>query len=92
NFIQEKEDGLHVRTWERGVEAETYACGTGCTASAISAYKEGLKCCTVSEDGTIKYTVKTLKDTLAIDFKEDLTNVYLTGPATFVFETEFELD
>lgn len=91
NFIEEKEDGLHIRTWEKGVEDETYACGTGATASAVSAYREGKRCCTISEDGTITYTIKTLKDTLKVDFKEDLTDVYLTGPATYVFETDITL-
>ena len=42
NFVQVASDGLHVRTFEKGVEGETLACGTGITASAIAAYKHGI--------------------------------------------------
>ena len=42
NFVSVDPDGtLRVRTFEKGVEAETLACGTGITASAIAAYLEG---------------------------------------------------
>ena len=42
NFVHVASDGLHVRTFEKGVEGETLACGTGLTASAIAAYHAGI--------------------------------------------------
>ncbi len=52
NFVSVDPDGtLRVRTFEKGVEAETLACGTGITASAIAAYLEG-RGCAVSEPFT----------------------------------------
>ena len=42
NFVQVASDGLHVRTFEKGVEGETLACGTGITASAIAAFRHGI--------------------------------------------------
>ena len=42
NFVAVRADGLHVRTFEKGVEGETLACGTGLTASALAAFKAGI--------------------------------------------------
>lgn len=88
NFVETTKESLKIRTFERGVEAETYACGTGATASAIASYLDGKHCCEITSDQTIKYTIHTLKNTLSVEFKPDFSDVYLTGPATYVFETE----
>ena len=42
NLVEAAPDGLHVRTYEKGVEGETLACGTGLTASAIAARVAGI--------------------------------------------------
>ena len=44
NFVAVRADGLHVRTFEKGVEGETLACGTGLTASALAAFRAGIPC------------------------------------------------
>jgi diaminopimelate epimerase len=82
NFVQKLEDGLRVRTYERGVEDETLSCGTGVTAAAIA-----LK---AQETGTFTVPVETPGGTLEVSFNKDTaesaTNVVLKGPAVFVFE------
>ena len=90
NFVEFiSESHLFVRTFERGVEAETFACGTGVTASAIAAYL-------YTGGSRENFDITALGGKLAVDFKYDkkagiFKDVYLTGPATFVFKTEFEL-
>jgi len=73
---------LSVRTYERGVEAETPACGTGLTACAIIAAL--LNKVTPPVQVTCRHG-----DTLAVDFKrsgDGIENVTLSGPAEYVFE------
>ena len=81
NFIEIKDDYLKIRTYERGVEDETYACGTGATAAAIAyAHKEGIF------NKEIK--LKAVGGDLRLSFvKEGSTfkKVILRGPAEFVF-------
>lgn len=80
---------LHVRTYEKGVEAETFACGTGITASAIASYLSFPELLPVSA-GMVHVPVKALKDSLAVDFvpgpQRTFTDVRLTGPAVKVAE------
>ena len=80
-------NAIRVRTYERGVEGETLACGTGVTASAlISSQLHGLK-------SPIDVQVQS-GDHLQVSFDQSgsqLSNVRLTGPAEFVFEGEIEL-
>lgn len=78
-------DHLSVRTYERGVEGETLACGTGITACALIHHLQ------TGAPSPIKIDVQG-GDTLAIGFEpgpdQSFTKVTLTGPADFVFEGE----
>ena len=75
DFIEDLPDGrLAVRTYERGVEDETWACGTGVTACSIVTGNHRL----VARGGDFR-----------VDFDVDGTtydNVYLTGPVSLNFE------
>jgi len=88
NFVQQLGQGkIRVRTYERGVEGETLACGTGVTASAlISARLHQLA-------SPVKVQVQG-GDWLEVDFMEkngEYSEVRLTGPADFVFQGTIEL-
>ena len=88
NFVEFRDNKLFVRTYERGVENETLSCGTGVTASAISAS---------IHSGTDKnsYDIITKGGNLNVSFKKVDKNtfkeVWLTGPATFVFKGEIDI-
>ena len=88
NFAQVLGPGkIRVRTYERGVEGETLACGTGVTASAlVSAKLHGF---------TSPVTVKVQGgDTLEVTFREEggaFKDVHLAGPADFVFDGQIEI-
>ncbi|MBO6097574.1 MAG: diaminopimelate epimerase [Bacteroidales bacterium] len=81
NFVEVRPDGLHVRTFEKGVEGETLACGTGLTASAIAACHTG-----VPGVSPCLYRLQCRRgDWLQVDFQAlpegRFTNLYLSGPA-----------
>ena len=85
NLVEVLPDGLHVRTYEKGVEGETLACGTGITASALAAWHAGLAPYSQAE-GRVKYRLQCRRgDWLAVDFlpvgTQAFRDVYLTGPA-----------
>ena len=89
NLVQVTPEGLKVRTFEKGVEGETLACGTGLTASAIAAYVAGVPAGADSEAGKAAYSLQCRRgDWLQVDFRPDgaggFTDVYLTGPAELV--------
>jgi diaminopimelate epimerase len=88
NFVQSLgPNHIRVRTFERGVEGETLACGTGVTASAlISARLHAFT-------SPVKVQVQG-GEQLEVSFKEDhgeFADVRLTGPAEFVFEGRIEI-
>lgn len=88
NFVEDLGDHLFVRTFERGVEDETYACGTGVTAVALSMAKQK------DRRGRIETPVKVLGGDLNIRFDYDgnrFTEVFLCGPAEKVFEGDISL-
>lgn len=60
---------VKVRTYEKGVEDETEACGTGITASAIASYISGISPLSVDEHGICHYAVKARRETLEVEFK-----------------------
>ena len=89
NFVQILAPGsIRVRTYERGVEGETLACGTGVTAASLVVAKV---------HGFISPVNVQVQsgDHLQVSFEENngqFSNVRLTGPADFVFTGEINLD
>ncbi|PKP39069.1 MAG: diaminopimelate epimerase [Bacteroidetes bacterium HGW-Bacteroidetes-15] len=88
NFAQYTPEGIKIRTYERGVEAETLACGTGAVATAIAAnhwFKEKYN----------SYTILALGGTLKINFEKisenQFRNIWLEGPVAHVFDGETEI-
>lgn len=78
-FVQVLDNNnLKMRVWERG-SGETLACGTGTCASVVASYLNQ-KC----NRNNVK--VQLLGGSLIIDWNKDDNNVYMTGPAEFVFE------
>jgi len=88
NFVEQLDhQTFKVRTYERGVEDETLACGTGATAVAIAMYKIGK-----SDSNHIKLDV--LGGYLEVQFiakDESYTDIFLSGPAQLVFKGTLNL-
>lgn len=89
NFVEEREDGLLVGTYERGVEDETLACGTGVTAAALAHIRR--KAAPVGS-WTIPVQAKGGRLSVRCSFDGKLfSDVWLCGPAEQVFEGKTEL-
>jgi diaminopimelate epimerase len=88
NFVHQIDSKtFSVRTYERGVEDETLSCGTGATAVAIAMHHVGK-----TKSNSIDLQVEGGK--LSVQFKENngvYSDVFLVGPATFVFEGTIDL-
>jgi diaminopimelate epimerase len=87
NFVEQQNRKLLVRTYERGVEDETFSCGTGVTASALVFAH--------NDRGFNRVDIQTLGGNLAVEFdkigEDSFENIWLCGPAKFVFKGEIDL-
>ena len=88
NFVEQTDNNnrIIVRTYERGVEDETYSCGTGVTAAALICHHNDL--------GFNRVEVTTKGGPLSVEYEKNgdvFTNVWLNGPAVKVFEGTMEI-
>lgn len=87
NFVEIKNDIVNIRTYERGVENETLACGTGATSVAIT-------CDYLGKTKSNICHIKMPGGNLTVEFEKQkdnsYKNIYLTGPAVCVFKGEIK--
>ncbi|MCB0689504.1 MAG: diaminopimelate epimerase [Saprospiraceae bacterium] len=87
NFVEERDYGIEVNTYERGVENETLSCGTGVTAAALAhALKHQIN------DGPV--AIKTKGGELSVRFHRNnhqFSEIWLCGPAEFVFSGSIQI-
>lgn len=82
-FVQVIDKGhVKMRVWERGT-GETLACGTGCCATAVACILNG------KTDNKVEVEVRGGK--ILVEWDEENNRVYMTGPATTVFEGSTEV-
>jgi len=88
NFVKIENEEIHIRTYERGVESETLACGTGSVAAAIICHEtDGIK--------TPVTILPRSKDKLLVNFNvrnDEFSHVSLTGPVEEVFKGQFQIN
>lgn len=89
---------LSIRTFEKGVEYETLACGTGIVASAMASFVRGVPPSRTAGE-SVAYSVRAAIADLSVEFVPHRDNglfcasdVYLTGPACFVGYVEVQID
>ena len=89
---------LAVRTFEKGVEYETLACGTGIVASAMASFVRGVPPSRTAGEA-VAYSVRAAIADLSVEFVPHRDNglfcasdVYLTGPACFIGYVEVQID
>lgn len=88
NFIMAMDQKLYVRTYERGVEDETFSCGTGVTASAVFHHLD-------DPDGHYKTLINTRGGSLEVSFRKTgttFTDIVLEGITTLVFRGEYLIE
>jgi len=100
-FEEDKPQVLSVRTYERGVEDETFSCGTGVVASAIAHHKLltrnkfSYNNVAVSVPQTVTNIIETKGGELQVEFTytgdDNYTGITLTGPSTYVFSCVFDI-
>lgn len=88
NFVETlNENSIYVRTYERGVENETLSCGTGAVAAAIASAH--------NNNGFNRVEIETKGGNLSVEFEkineQHFSNIWLSGPAEFVFEGTINL-
>jgi diaminopimelate epimerase len=87
NFVHYDDEKIIARTYERGVEDETWSCGTGAVAAVLAVAEKGL----LGEKMHCK--LQTKGGELNVHFEKangGYENIFLEGPATFVFDGEIE--
>ncbi|MBN2173776.1 MAG: diaminopimelate epimerase [Bacteroidales bacterium] len=87
NFAEIRNNEIHLRTFERGVEDITLSCGTGSTATAIAAWHE-------LDKKENRFNIHSLGGILEIQFEYQggkFTDIWLTGTAMKVFEGQIEV-
>lgn len=86
NFVKRLDGTIRLRTYERGVENETLSCGTGATAAAIAF---------AQNPGKNKVEIKVQGGQLEVEFnrinENECSDIWLTGPAKFVFSGIIEI-
>ena len=88
NFIEMRGQDIYVRTYERGVEGETMACGTGAVAAALIAAQ-------IQQARSPARIVTSGGDSLHIHFQleaDSISEVYLEGPARTVYSGNLQED